>query len=87
MNRLFYSSTDLFKLATMEQSPDLRHLLHRLNNQLGIVLAHAELMENKAADDASRTRAGQIVTSILDAMGTTKEIGVQVGTLNAQEDL
>ena len=53
---------------------DLRALFHRLNNQLGIILAHAELLEAKAVDDASRARAAQVVTSVLDAMGTTKEI-------------
>ena len=53
---------------------DLRALFHRLNNQLGIILAHAELLEAKAVDDASRARAAQVVTSVLDAMGTAKEI-------------
>lgn len=53
---------------------DLRALFHRLNNQLGIILAHAELLEAKAVDDASRARATQVVTSVLDAMGTAKEI-------------
>lgn len=53
---------------------DLRALFHRLNNQLGIILAHAELLEAKAVDDASRARASQVVTSVLDAMGTAREI-------------
>lgn len=53
---------------------DLRLLFHRLNNQLGIILAHAELLESKAADDANRARATQLVTSALDAMGTAKAI-------------
>jgi hypothetical protein len=54
--------------------PELRLLFHRLNNQLGIILAHAELLEAKAADDASRARAAQVVASVLDAMTTTREI-------------
>jgi hypothetical protein len=54
--------------------PELRLLFHRLNNQLGIILAHAELLEAKAADDVNRARAGQVVASALDAMGTVKEI-------------
>ncbi len=29
----------------MDESPELRLLFHRLNNQLGIILAHAELLE------------------------------------------
>jgi hypothetical protein len=53
---------------------DLRLLFHRLNNQLGIILAHAELLEAKAADDVNRARAVQLVTSALDAMGTAKAI-------------
>jgi len=53
---------------------DLRLLFHRLNNQLGIILAHAELLEAKSSDDANRARAAQLVTSALDAMGTTKSI-------------
>ncbi len=35
----------------MERPPDLRLLFHRLNNQLGIILAHAELLESKATDE------------------------------------
>ena len=53
---------------------DLGLLFHRLNNQLGIILAHAELLESTAADDANRARAGQLVSSALDAMGTAKAI-------------
>lgn len=53
---------------------DLRLLFHRLNNQLGIILAHAELLEAKAVDEGSRARAAQLVTSALDAMGTAKSI-------------
>ena len=53
---------------------ELRVLLHRLNNQLGIILAHAELLEVKVSDDANRARAAQIVASALDAMGTSREI-------------
>ena len=53
---------------------DLRLLFHRLNNQLGIILAHAELLEAKAVDEGNRARAAQLVTSALDAMGTAKSI-------------
>jgi hypothetical protein len=58
----------------MDQPQELRRLFHRLNNQLGIILAHAELIEKKAADETTRARAGQVVSSVLDAMGTAKEI-------------
>ena len=58
----------------MDESPELRLLFHRLNNQLGIILAHAELLEAKAPDDIHRARAAQVVASALEAMGTAKEI-------------
>ncbi|MCU1386001.1 MAG: hypothetical protein JWL71_4698 [Acidobacteria bacterium] len=58
----------------MDERPELRLLFHRLNNQLGIILAHAELLESKAADDIHRARAAQVVSSTLEAMGTAKEI-------------
>lgn len=53
---------------------DLRVLFHRLNNQLGIILAHVELLEAKAPDDVARARAAQVVASVLEAMGTAREI-------------
>ena len=39
--------------------PDLGLLFHRLNNQLGIILANAELLEAKSADEMSRARASR----------------------------
>lgn len=57
-----------------EDAAELRHLIHRLNNQLGIILAHAELLESKAADETSRARAAQVVSSALEAIATAKEI-------------
>lgn len=80
MERLAYSVADLLARSAMDQPPELRVLFHRLNNQLGIILAHAELMEAKAADATSRSRASQVVTSVLDAMGTAKEIRTQLGS-------
>ena len=58
----------------VQMNADLRLLFHQLNNQLGIVLAHAELLEAKAIDDVNRARAAQVVSSVLDAMGTAREI-------------
>jgi two-component sensor histidine kinase len=58
----------------MDESPELRQLFHQLNNQLGIILAHAELLESKATDEIHRARAAQVVASALEAMGTAKEI-------------
>jgi len=41
----------------------LREMFHRLNNQLGIILANAELLEAKAGSDMNRARAAQVVSS------------------------
>ena len=63
-----------------EPNPDLRLLFHQLNNQLGIILAHAELLEVKVADEGHRARAAQVVSSVLDAMGTAREIRMRSET-------
>jgi hypothetical protein len=68
------SVEELLVKGTMDESPELRLLFHRLNNQLGIVLAHAELLEAKAPDEKNRARAAQVVASTLEAMGTAKDI-------------
>jgi hypothetical protein len=67
-------AADITPGSASNESPDLGLLFHRLNNQLGIILAHAELLEAKAADSGSRARAEQVVASALDAMGTAKAI-------------
>jgi hypothetical protein len=69
-----FSVEELLARGPMDELPELRLLFHRLNNQLGIILAHAELLESKATDDMSRSRAAQVVSSTLEAMGTAKEI-------------
>jgi hypothetical protein len=61
-------------LSPVAPEQDWREMFHRLNNQLGIILAHAELLEAKADDDVSRARAAQVVTSTLDAMSTAKQL-------------
>ena len=53
---------------------DSRELLHRLNNQLGVILAHAELIETKAQDAAQRARASQVVSAALQAMAVSREL-------------
>ena len=58
----------------VDESTNLGLLFHRLNNQLGIILANAELLEAKLADDIGRARAAQVVASVLDAMTTAREI-------------
>ncbi len=69
-----YSVEELLARSPMDETPELRLLFHRLNNQLGIILAHAELLEAKAGDDANRARAAQVASSAVEAMGTAKEI-------------
>jgi hypothetical protein len=58
----------------MDQPTDLGALFHRLNNQLGIILANAELLEGKLSDEAGRARASQIVTSTVEAISAARHI-------------
>ena len=67
--------------SALQAGGDLRVLFHRLNNQLGIILACAELLEHKAVDGVSRSRAGEVVAKVLDAMGTAKAIRHQTDLL------
>ena len=60
--------------TSVDEPSDLGLLFHRLNNQLGIILANAELLEAKLVDDMNRARAAQVVASVLDAMTTAREI-------------
>ena len=55
-------------------SADLSRLFHQLNNQLGIILANAELLENRLTDETHRSRAGQVVASALEAIDTVRHI-------------
>jgi len=59
---------------------ELRQLFHQLNNELGIILSHAELLEAKAPDESNRKRAAQVVTSVLDALTTAREIRLRIAT-------
>ena len=63
--------------TAVNEPQDLGLLFHRLNNQLGIILANAELLEAKLGDETSRARASQVVASVLDAMATAREIRLQ----------
>ena len=58
---------------------DQKALLHKLNNQLGVILAHAELLETKAQDAAQKARASQVVNAALQAMAVSRELRDTVG--------
>jgi hypothetical protein len=53
---------------------DVQSLFHRLNNQLGVILAHAELLEAKATADAERGRAAQVVDATLESMNLLRAL-------------
>ena len=60
--------------GAMHESSEVRLLFHRLNNELGIILANAEFLEANTTDDTDRAQTAQVVASALDAMGTAREI-------------
>ena len=69
--------TDMSQIQIQRQimaAEDPRALLHRLNNQLGVILAHAELLETKAQDAAQKARASQVVSAALQAMAVSREL-------------
>jgi hypothetical protein len=59
---------------TLPRLTGAAELFHQLNNQLGIILANAELLELKARDDTGRARASQVVTSVLEALQTARTL-------------
>jgi adenylate kinase len=54
-------------------NPDLPRLFHHLNNQLGVILANAELLERRLGDE-HRARAEQVVSGALEAIETARRI-------------
>ena len=73
------SVEELLARGPMDESPELRLLFHRLNNQLGIILAHAELLEAKAADEIESRprRAGRGERARRDGHGQRNSSHVQ----------
>ena len=53
---------------------ELKQLFHTLNNQLGIILSHAELLEAKAQDERQKARASQVVLATVEALTTARQI-------------
>jgi hypothetical protein len=58
---------------------DLSQVFHRLNNQLGVILANAELLESRLTEEAQRARAGQVVTGVLGAISAVQDLRRIVG--------
>ena len=67
--------------ANQDIDRHLSELFHRLNNELGIILSHAELLEAKCEQDKNRSRASQVVAATLQALGTARQIRSQVNGL------
>ena len=53
---------------------DVSRLFHQLNNQLGIILANAELLESRLTDATHRARASQVVASALEAIDSVRRV-------------
>ena len=60
-------------MDTVPQS-DLTRLFHRLNNQLGVILANAELLESRLTDETQRARASQVVSGAVDAIASVQQL-------------
>jgi hypothetical protein len=58
---------------------ELARLFHRLNNQLGVILANAELLETRLTDDTERARASQVVAGALQAIATVQDLRRRAG--------
>jgi hypothetical protein len=63
----------------MDPLPDLSQVFHRLNNQLGVILANAELLEARLTDDTQRARAGQVVNGALEAISAVQDLRRVIG--------
>ena len=61
-------------VSESKASDEMNRLFHRLNNQLGIVLAHAEMLEEKSMEEVQRQHASRVVASVIDAHNTSREI-------------
>ena len=59
---------------TVETSLSEVARLHGLNNQLGVSLANAELLEHRLGDDANRVRASLVVSGTLEAITTAQRL-------------
>jgi hypothetical protein len=67
--------------ATETPHTELTQLFHRLNNQLGVVLANAELLEARLTTETERARVALVVSGALEAIATVRDLRRQVGAL------
>jgi signal transduction histidine kinase len=67
-------------------SEDLSKVFHRLNNQLGVILANAELLETRLTDETQRARAGQVVAGALEAISAVQDLRrlIRAGRIDPQ---
>ena len=79
------TESPLVRPAVTDTPHDLSSLFHRLNNQLGIILANAELLEARLVDEPQKARAGHIVAGALEAMSAIHDIRRAVGVGNGIE--
>jgi hypothetical protein len=71
---------------TMDPSTaDLPRVFHRLNNQLGVILANAELLESRLTEEAQRARASQVVSGALEAISTIQDLRRLMGLRSSLE--
>jgi hypothetical protein len=64
---------------------DLSVVFHRLNNQLGVILANAELLETRLAEETHRARASQVVSGALEAISTIQDLRRLLGAAPVSE--
>ena len=70
----------------MDQSAtDLPRVFHRLNNQLGVILANAELLESRLTEEGQRARASQVVSGALEAISTIQDLRRLMGLRGSLE--
>jgi len=63
----------------VDPAVELSQVFHRLNNQLGVILANAELLEARLTEDGQRARAGQVVSGTLEAISAIQDLRRIVG--------
>ena len=61
---------------------ELTRLFHRLNNQLGVVLANAELLEARLSNETERARAALVVSGALEAIATVRDLRARVRSIS-----